>query len=195
MDGFKMGVSFELGEEHEFDLGLGGQVQEGNVQMALAAMYRLGQNGFKFDVEAILRGLENVKELSGIRGRLDVVSEKPLVVCDVAHNEEALRLLFPHITRFHEIDHIIYSCTNDRDLNEFIPTFPEGAVLHFVRSSNPRLTDPKELLEIGERADFECYAYDSVAEGIESVLQKNPSCLVITGSNFLVAEALEFPWP
>jgi len=69
----------------ELRVGLGGAHQQRNALLAVRAAELLG-----LGAEAIRAGLRDVRRLSGLRGRLEVLQRGPLIVADVAHNPSSL---------------------------------------------------------------------------------------------------------
>ena len=66
-------------------VGLGGAHQQRNALLAIRAAELMG-----LGAEAIRAGLRDVRRLSGLRGRLEVLQRDPLIVADVAHNPSSL---------------------------------------------------------------------------------------------------------
>ena len=74
-------------------LDLAGSHQLRNAALAVAAARRLTASGPPFDridEAAIERGLAQTIRYSGLRGRFEVLSERPFVAVDVAHNPDGL---------------------------------------------------------------------------------------------------------
>ncbi|MEQ9105705.1 MAG: Mur ligase family protein [Rhodothermales bacterium] len=64
---------------------LPGAHQRGNARVALALMQALDPHA-----PAVREGLASVRALSGLRARLEVLSERPRFVVDIGHNPEAI---------------------------------------------------------------------------------------------------------
>jgi dihydrofolate synthase/folylpolyglutamate synthase len=90
------GVAFEtpLAEYPHARLGLAGLHQVGNAALALRAVETLA--GRALDPQRVRQGLEGVVRLSGLRGRLDLLSERPRLVADVAHNPDGVAAALEH---------------------------------------------------------------------------------------------------
>jgi len=80
------GLALEL---ENVELGVAGPFQHENAAIALAAIESMRAQGFRIDEPAIRRGLAEVKW----PGRFDIVSRRPLVILDGAHNEMSVRAL------------------------------------------------------------------------------------------------------
>lgn len=79
----------------ERTLDLAGPHQLRNAALAVAAIRRLAVSGPPFDrigEAAMERGLAQTIRYSGLRGRFEVVSGRPFVAVDVAHNPDGLRI-------------------------------------------------------------------------------------------------------
>jgi dihydrofolate synthase/folylpolyglutamate synthase len=79
---------------NDVEIGLAGPFQHENAAIALAALEAMRAMGWKVDDDAIRCGLREVSW----PGRFDIVSNKPLVVLDCAHNELSIQALLETIS-------------------------------------------------------------------------------------------------
>lgn len=77
------------GETYTYEPSLLGKHQGRNAAVAIAASLALGRSWKKLDKDKILRGIQTTLW----EGRLEVLSQKPLVLLDGAHNEEGAEAL------------------------------------------------------------------------------------------------------
>ena len=88
LDSSTLSVRTPLRRYDDLVVGLAGVHQQTNALLALrAAEIVLPDALSEADVR---RGLRDVRDLAGLRGRLDVLSSEPLVILDVAHNPDGL---------------------------------------------------------------------------------------------------------
>jgi dihydrofolate synthase/folylpolyglutamate synthase len=80
------GLGLEL---RDLELALAGPFQHENAAIALATLEALRAQGWRIDEDAIRRGIREIYW----PGRFDVVSKKPLVILDCAHNEMSIAAL------------------------------------------------------------------------------------------------------
>ena len=81
----------------------------------------------------IQNGFAHVSALTGLRGRWETLSEKPLVICDTGHNSHGLQyvakqlkeLTNPHIW-------IIFGMVNDKDTEVVMSLLPRGERYHYI---------------------------------------------------------------
>ena len=71
---------------------------------------------------------------TGLQGRWQVIQERPLIICDTAHNEAALKEV---ILQLNNIDnsnlHFIIGFSNDKSLENISKIFPASAKYYFVK--------------------------------------------------------------
>ncbi len=88
--------SYTFGTRRIENLRLGprGGFQRTNAALAITATLLLGRRGFAVAPRDIRIALKRLV----IPGRLEIISEKPLIIFDPAHNPEALRTILNHIS-------------------------------------------------------------------------------------------------
>src|SRR5690606_28148862 len=72
-----------------------GSYQSGNIKGVLAVLEVL--KGFNVTVENIEDGLLNVARNTGLKGRWQLLNDKPKVIADTAHNREGLQIVLKQI--------------------------------------------------------------------------------------------------
>ncbi len=128
----------------EVKLKLGGQFSVYNALAALASGLALG-----IPLDACVKSLERVP---GIRGRFEVVSEKPYVIVDYAHTPDGLenvlnaaRVVTPKDARLITV----FGCGGDRDATKrpkMGGIAERLADLLVITSDNPRTEDPQQII-------------------------------------------------
>ena len=86
--GFNSSAAFGL-EIRDLEIGLAGPFQHENAAIAVASLEALRAQGWRIDEDAIRRGIREICW----PGRFDVVSKRPLVILDCAHNEMSIAAL------------------------------------------------------------------------------------------------------
>jgi len=76
-------------EMRDLEIGLAGPFQHENAAIALASLEALRAQGGSINEDAIRRGMREIRW----PGRFDVVSKRPLVILDCAHNEMSIAAL------------------------------------------------------------------------------------------------------
>ncbi len=184
------GVWQELGT---FICGLAGQYIPENAILVLSALNLLKQDFNKIDAPALLRGFEQVVPNTGIRGRWEILQEKPLCICDTGHNEAGIRMVTEQLAATpHKQLHIVLGVVNDKDIKAMLALLPLEAIYYFTKASVPRALPEQELAALAAAQGLKGQNYPTVAQAKTAALKAAAAddLVFIGGSNFVVAEAL-----
>ncbi len=172
-----------------------GRHQRLNAAVAVAALEALREaTGLPITEEHVRSGLQGVR----LRGRIEVLSEDPLIVLDVAHNPSSLRALRETLqARFpRRRVALLLAMSADKDLKgslrEILP-IAERAV--FTVTGQPRSASPHELLRLaralrpgltGEAEPDLDRAFERALRHVEAHSEEELLC--VTGSFYLAGE-------
>jgi dihydrofolate synthase/folylpolyglutamate synthase len=173
---------------------LAGIYQQHNIGTVLTAVEVLAEQGWKLSVEGAVRAMGQVKERTGLRGRWDILRQHPFVVADVAHNVAGLTYVMESWRQVAAVKkHIIVGFVRDKDVRAALSLFPKDGIYHFCAANNPRALPAEELAEIGNELGLSGEVYSSITEAIAgaNALLNGDDALLITGSFFVVGEALQ----
>lgn len=183
---------------------LGGIYQSKNVNTVLCALKALAKMGYitapttanaeKGYCHEIYYGFKNTKIHTGLRGRWDVLSEHPFVVCDTGHNVAGWQYISKQINSFVGMRHIIFGMVNDKDIDTVISLLPKDAIYYFTKANNHRAISEDDVFEKATRAGLIGMAYPSVMEAYDAAMTAaGPDDMVfVGGSSYLVADFLSF---
>ncbi len=174
-----------------YHLDLPGTYQLKNIVTVAESVSILNQKGFNIPDSAVQRGLRQVKSLTGFHGRWDIIHENPLIVLDVAHNEEGIKAIAKQIENTsHEELHIILGMVKDKAVDKILRHLPRQATYYFTRAQIPRALDESNLLMIAESMGLKGRSFTNVKIALDAaVLNANPKDLIlICGSVFLAGE-------
>ena len=182
------------------DCELKGLYQEHNLQTAYVALQVLrnySSLNIKHSTFNIKEGFSHVCSLTGLRGRWEILSMKPLIICDTGHNSHGLQyvakqlkeLTNPHIW-------IIFGMVNDKDTDVVMRLLPgassvEKSKYHYIFTTpnTQRARTADEMLALWGK---EGLAINDPKEAIDYALKNadETDAIFIGGSNYLVGEAL-----
>jgi dihydrofolate synthase/folylpolyglutamate synthase len=175
----------------DFLLDLPGLYQLKNIVTVAEVVSVLNQNGFNIPDVAMQQGLKQVKSLTGLHGRWDILHENPLIVTDVAHNEEGMKAIARQIENTsHEELHIIIGMVKDKAIENILRPLPKMANYYFTRAQIPRALPENELEEKAEKLGLQGQSFPHVKQALEAaVLKANSKDLILVcGSVFLAGE-------
>ncbi|PHR70846.1 MAG: tetrahydrofolate synthase [Lutibacter sp.] len=169
---------------------LKGSYQSKNIKTAVQTIKVL-QDSFSISEENISKGLQNVIKNTELLGRWQLLSEKPLTICDTAHNKEGLTYVMEQV-KAQEFDmlHIVLGVVNDKDLDSILPLFPTKATYYFCKPAIPRGLEASILKKKSAEYNLKGKEYSSVNKALENAMRNSSDTdlIFIGGSTFVVAE-------
>jgi dihydrofolate synthase/folylpolyglutamate synthase len=172
-------------------LDLPGLYQTKNLVTVLETCSQLKQAGWKINDDTIRKGLKQVKKLTGLHGRWEIIHQSPIVILDVAHNMDGIKQLVQQIelTKHHEL-HIITGMVKDKEVEKILNLLPKEALYYFTKAQIPRAIPENELTEKAKLVNLKGHSFPNVNEALRSALQHahQDDLIIVCGSVFLVGE-------
>lgn len=173
---------------------LSGLCQEKNTNTILTAIEVLRKINYNINESDIRNGFLNVCELTGLRGRWQVVSKHPLIICDTGHNPGGIQYIAQQISEFNGTVHIIMGMVNDKDIHTVLKMLPHNARYYFTKASVKRALNEKDLQKTAAEAGLQGTCYTCVKEAFnEAMKNATPNDFIfVGGSTFIVADFFAF---
>jgi dihydrofolate synthase/folylpolyglutamate synthase len=172
---------------------LGGFAQEKNARTVLTAVSELKRQGYRIPEEAVYGGFAHVKELTGLRGRWELLQTRPRIICDTGHNAHGIRYIVSQLQQenYHRL-HMVFGMVNDKDITPVLAMLPRQANYYFTRASVERALDGETLAQQAAAFGLQGDCYGGVASAIEAAKENadEDDLIFIGGSSFIVADAL-----
>ena len=179
--------------DKQYDCDLKGVYQKMNIKTSVQTINELVKLGFIISEQNIVDGLKNVIRSTGIRGRWEIIGKDPLIICDVAHNHEALSIVLNHLIsmEYNKI-HFVIGFVEDKNLNSIIDLFPMHAEFYFTKPNIERGMDQLELQNLFKSKNRIGNSFSNVKLALKSALNmsKKDDIIYVGGSTFVVAEAM-----
>jgi len=172
-------------------LQLMGPYQARNLPGVLAVLEQLITRGYKLGPNHIEEGLRRVIDLTGIKGRWQMLGEKPTVICDTGHNKPAMELLIDELKNQCKGKlHLVLGFVNDKDIREMLELMPLQASYYFCSANVPRSTDAHKLAEMAQEYQIIGSVVPDPNQALATAVKAaNKEDLVfVGGSTFVVAE-------
>ena len=174
-------------------LDLPGKYQLKNIKAIFTAIEELKKAGLSLNHTQSIKALRYIKRNTGLRGRWDLLSRKPLIICDTAHNLDGIREIVEqiHQTPFEQL-HFVFGTVRDKDLDSLLPLLPSHAQYYFCKADIPRALEAKILYEKALTYGLKGEYYSSVKEAFEEAKKQASlnDLIFIGGSTFVVAEII-----
>ena len=178
-----------------FDGALGGDYQEKNTRTVLEACGILKEMGVITNENHIFEGIRKVCLNTGLLGRWQILSNKPLTVCDTGHNVAGWEYLSEQIKRQKcKTMRIVFGMVDDKDINSVMSLLPENATYYFTQATCKRALDRHTVASIAGRHGLTGKTYDNVGEAYMQARKEADSddFIFIGGSSYIVADLLAF---
>ncbi len=147
------------------------------------------------------KGLARVVSNTHLRGRWEKIGERPLTICETAHNADGIEAMMQSLSRvdFRRL-HVVYGCVNDKDYRKILALLQSAVggqrrdvAWRFSQPGVPRGLPVGDLVAAAREMGIEGEGYADVKAAIAAArAAAAPDDLVlVTGSIFLVADALQ----
>jgi len=177
----------------DLKLDLTGSYQLKNAKTILSAVEDLRRQGFMITDEHIQTALSQVKLLTGLHGRWEVLSKNPLTICDTGHNPEGIKEVLENIASVnYDQLHFVIGVVNDKDLSKILDKFPVKATYYFCKPDIPRGLEAESLMLKAESFGLKGKVYPSVKDALRAAQQQagENDLVFVGGSTFVVAEVV-----
>jgi dihydrofolate synthase/folylpolyglutamate synthase len=178
-------------EKSYYQLDLTGIYQIKNLITTLEAVHQLQQKKWKLEDHHVRLGLRNVKKLTGLHGRWELIHQQPTVILDVGHNEDGIRQITKQIEiTDHEQLHIVIGLVKDKDIETILSNLPKTAHFYFTKAQIPRAEPEEQLAEKAKSLGLSGNAYPDVHAAMRDALDhaNKKDLVIVCGSVFVVGE-------
>jgi len=182
-----------LYKNQPYTIAMAGQHQIQNALVAIETVETLRDCGVTITQQALRDGLANVRW----SGRLQVVSQNPRVVFDVAHNPDGVRALYQSLDTLYsdrEITAVVAMCS-DKQAHICVPQIASRATAFYAAESKaPPRWPPTPATELAALAQPHCQntqAHKSITQAIQTAISKaTPNTVILVcGSHYMMNEA------
>ena len=170
-----------------------GDYQVENTNTVLVALNLLKRMKYRIKNDAVKEGFAQVVETTGLMGRWMKLDENPLLICDSAHNPDAIGLVMRQLEEERRGKlHLILGFMADKDVSSILDLLPGNATLYFTQAQTPRSMSARDLKKAAAKHGLLGNAYDNVEEALAAARQvAEPHDLIyVGGSMYVLAELL-----
>lgn len=175
---------------------LTGECQIKNANTILCALHSLSKI-FSVTHEDITYAFEHVCEMTGLRGRWQILQEHPTIICDTGHNTGGWQYLSHQLAQIATSGnklHIVFGMASDKDIERVMSTLPHEACYYWTKASVKRATSEQTIANIATKYDLHGKTYGNVAEAYEAAVNNASTndYIYVGGSSFIVADLLRY---
>ncbi len=169
--------------------------QKKNVQTAVIATKELRAFGFEVSNNHLVSGVEYMIRNTGLRGRWEVLQNKPTVIADTAHNKEGLAYTMKHLQDICKGEmRIVFGMVNDKNAESVMELLPDEAHYYLCEPEIERAKPIAELDDLFTSAKKNKKSFNKVSEAVKIAIadSQEDDIVYVGGSTFVVADALKF---
>ncbi|HTA62063.1 MAG TPA: folylpolyglutamate synthase/dihydrofolate synthase family protein [Bacteroidia bacterium] len=179
---------------------LPGTYQKYNIAGVLTALDVL-KHDFKIKDKHIAKALANVKKLTGLHGRWELLNKHPRVIADTGHNKDGILQVMKSVNREFESGvvkgklHVVFGAVNDKDITSIFTLLKtnkhfSSATYYFCKPNIPRGMELDVLYKAAKQVGLKGKTYPSVKEALSAAKKtaKANELIFVGGSTFTVAE-------
>lgn len=172
-------------------LGLKGAYQRRNILAVIQSVEVLRSIGFDLADDAVRKGIADVVEVTGLKGRWQKLNDLPFMVCDTAHNAAGLT---ETLTQFDSIKssqkRFVLGFVGDKDIDSIITLLPKGAIYYFCQPNNQRALSSEILMAKCKEIGLQGSSFIDVNDAInQALIDSEPTdTIYVGGSTFVVAD-------
>ena len=174
--------------------GLNGNYQQHNLPGILESVAKMRSQGWDLPIGAVLEGLKNVTELTGLKGRWQTLSTDPTVICDTGHNEAGFREILAQLETysFNKL-WMVLGMVQDKDISKVLSMLPASGNYVFCEAKLPRALPANQLANKAVSVGLKGEIIPDINEAL-AFARKNAGeddLIFVGGSTFVVAEIEE----
>jgi len=154
----------------------------------------LQERGWKLDRHCVEQGAMSVRKNTGLRGRWEIIGEKPRIITDVGHNEAGVQQVVDHLRKeSYARLHIVWGMVDDKDAKNILMLLPTSASYYWCKPNVARGKDARILSNEALKFSLEGRVHESVKSALASAKEEAMvnDLIFVGGSTFVVAEVLE----
>lgn len=197
------GIYYKTQNFGEFKGQLCGEYQPKNTNTVLATIKELCRQHYLYfsdnsETNAVIHQeigecFLSVSNLTGLKGRWQVLRTKPTVVCDIGHNVGAWEQLSRQLAnvRCKQL-HIVFGMVDDKDIYGVMSLMPKNAIYYFTKPNTKRALPEQSIQVFAQQFELAGMTYPTVNEAYSAALSiaDNDDFIFVGGSNYVVADLL-----
>lgn len=185
--------SVKFASRHTYEKIIDTEYQKENINTAVSSIFELINNGWNIKTNHITEGLLYVKANQRLLARWNIISKKPMIICDMAHNEEGIKSVLKEISKIkYKNLHFVLGMTNDKNIDKILELLPKKSIYYFCKAKVPRGLETEILLNKAGQVGLIGNKYFSVQQALNSAKEKakQEDLIFVGGSTFVVSEVL-----
>lgn len=186
-----------VSEEGRWTSPLSGDYQKKNLNTVLHTIDGMRKIGIKITDESVIKGIEGVETLTGLRGRWSILSTDPLVIADTGHNIAGVEFNMQQLSRLMKKRpdgclRIVIGFVADKAIEKILKLLPKDAEYYLTNANIPRALPADQLKERFIESGLDGRVFHNVKTAYQKALSEasHDDIIFVGGSTFIVADLL-----
>ena len=175
----------------DFSTDLQGSFQKKNIKGVIKSLSLM--DDLSISTKNIKKGLLNVINNTGLRGRWEMINQCPKTILDIGHNIEAFRLNIEELnkTSYNKL-RIVIGFVQGKNFKKILNLFPKDAFFYFCQPKINRALNVEEVFNYSNEIGLNSKSFLSVKTAYEICLNESSKddLIFICGSSFVVSEII-----
>ncbi|HIY39302.1 MAG TPA: bifunctional folylpolyglutamate synthase/dihydrofolate synthase [Candidatus Agathobaculum merdigallinarum] len=178
-------------EGQGYTLAMPGRHQLQNAMTALRSLSALRERGWEIPTEAAVRGLARAR----MQGRLERLSEQPLILLDGAHNAAGISALCRAVDEMLKMRrlHVVMGMVRDKEYEVCVREIARRADVFYACApeADDRAVNEHTIAALAEQSCSEVYDCRTAEQALGLALRSagQQDCILVCGSLYLIGEA------
>ena len=176
----------------DFSTDLQGSFQKKNIKGVIKSLSIM--DDLSISTKDIKKGLLNVINNTGLRGRWEIINQSPKTILDVGHNLEAFK---ETIKAFDEISfgelRIVIGFVKGKNFEKILRSLPKDAYYYFCQPDINRALKVEEIFNYSKKIGIKGKSFLNVKSAYQCCCDESrkEDLIFIGGSNFIVSDIIE----
>lgn len=184
--------NIQSGVVEKLRLDLVGLYQSKNARTVLCTVDELRKLGVQIPEAALHSGMDNVKGITGFKGRWDVIQRKPTVIIDAAHNRDGIAQIIDQLGNKYAATniHFVLGFVKDKNPSTLLELFPAEANYYYTNAHIPRALLHGDLKNIGIEKGLHGESYDDINAALQAAISNagENDVVMVCGSFYILGE-------
>ena len=167
---------------------LQGFYQYRNINTAIKTIEKM--NSFVVDKTNLDKGINNVVKNTNLIGRWQIIDSSPLIIFDVAHNFNSIKLIFEQLSKIKTDIRVVFGTLDKIDQLNCLDLFPKNYHYYLCSPNVNRSMSVDVLKDYVEKLGLKYQTFKTVENAYKKAISDSNKVdtIMVTGSNYLFSQ-------
>ena len=159
-----------------------------NINTAIKTIEKM--NSFVVDKTNLENGINNVVKNTNLIGRWQIIDSSPLIIFDVAHNFNSIKLIFEQLSKIKTEIRVVFGTLDKIDQLNCLDLFPKNYHYYLCSPNVNRAMSVVVLKDYAEKLGLKYQTFKTVENAYKKAISDSNKVdtIMVTGSNYLFSQ-------